>query len=125
MALITTESASLVIGCAMTVHRKLGPGLFESVYEPCLAHEMELAGLQFDRQVPLPLTYDGIMFERGFRVDFVVENELVVEIKSVEHLIPVHKAQLLTYMKLTGLRKGLLLNFNEALLKHGIKSVVL
>jgi len=109
----------------MTVHRTLGAGLFESVYEPCLAHEMELAGLQFDRQVPVPLTYDGIMFERGFRIDFVVENELVVEIKSVEHLIPVHKAQLLTYMKLTGLRKGLLLNFNEALLKHGIRSVVL
>jgi len=125
MALITTESASIVIGCAITVHRKLGAGLFESVYEPCLAHEMELAGLHFQRQVPLPLTYDGIVFDRGFRVDFVVENELVVEVKSVEHVLPVHKAQLRTYMKLTGHRKGLLLNFNVALMKHGIKSVVL
>jgi GxxExxY protein len=86
---------------------------------------MGLAGLHFERQVAVPLTYDGIAFERGFRVDFVVENELVVEIKSVEHVLPVHKAQLLTYMKLTGLRKGLLLNFNVALMKHGIKSVVI
>jgi len=125
MALVTTDSASVVIGCAIKVHRKLGPGLFESVYEPCLAHEMQLVELQFDRQVPLPLTYDGIVFDRGFRADFVVENELVVELKSVERLMPVHQAQLLTYMKLTGLRKGLLLNFNAALMKHGIRSVVL
>ena len=73
----------------------------------------------------MPLTYDGIVFDRGFRVDFVVENELVVEVKSLEHVLPVHKAQLRTYMKLTGHRKGLLLNFNVALMKHGIKSVVL
>ena len=125
MALITTDSASIVIGCAMTVHRTLGAGLFESVYEPCLAHELTKVRLQFERQVVVPIIYDGLEFDRGFRVDLIVENELVVEIKSVERLIPVHTAQLLTYMKLTHLRKGLLLNFNVALMKDGIKSVVL
>jgi GxxExxY protein len=124
MALITTESASIVIGCAIKVHRALGAGLFESVYEPCMAHEMTRAGLHFERQVTVPLTYGGLVFDRGFRADFVVEKELVVELKSVERLAPVHHTQLLTYMRLTGLRKGLLFNFNEALLKHGIKSIV-
>jgi len=86
---------------------------------------MTKAGLYFERQVALRLVYDGLEFDRAFRVDFVVERELVVELKSVERLIPVHQAQLLTYMRLSGLRKGLLFNFNESLLKHGIKSVVL
>ena len=124
MTLITTPSASIVIGCAMKVHRTLGPGLFESAIEPCLAHEMTKAGLEFERQVTVPLIYDGLNLGRGFRVDFIVERELIVEVKCVERLLPVHDAQLLTYMKLTGLRKGLILNFNAALLKNGIRSFV-
>jgi GxxExxY protein len=125
VALITTDSAGVVIGCAIAVHRALGPGLFESVYEPCLAHEMTKAGLRFDRQVALPVIYDGLVFHRAFRVDFVVEDELILELKSVEHVAPVHHTQLLTYLKLSGLRKGLLINFNVPLLKEGLKSVVL
>ena len=115
----------MVIGCAIAVHRTLGPGLFESVYEPCLAYEMTKAGLRFDRQVALPVSYDGFVFDRAFRVDFVIENELIVEVKSVERLLPVHHTQLLTYLKLAGLRKGLLINFNAPLLKQGLKSIVL
>jgi GxxExxY protein len=124
MALVTVDSAATVIGCAIAVHRTLGPGLFESVYEPCLAHEMHKAGLRFQRQVALPLIYDSIRFPQAFRADFIVEDELLVELKSVEHLQPVHHSQLLTYLKLAGLRKGLLINFNVRLLKEGLRSIV-
>ncbi len=124
MALVTVDSAEAVIGCAIAVHRALGPGLFESVYEPCLAHEFDKAGLRFQRQTSLPLVYDGVRFPQAFRVDFIVEDELLVELKSIERLQPVHHAQLLTYLRLAGLRKGLLINFNVPLLKQGVKSVV-
>lgn len=125
MALITTPSADSVIGCAIKVHRALGPGLFESVYQPCLAHEMAKAGLRFARQVVIPLTYDGLAFPHGFRADFVVEDELIVEVKSLEKVLPVHATQVLTYLRLTGLRKGLLINFNVPVLKEGLKSFVM
>lgn len=124
MTLVTVDSAEKVIGCAIAVHRALGPGLFESVYEPCLAHEMGKAGLRFQRQVLLLLIYDGIRFPCAFRADFVVEDELLIELKSTERLQPVHQAQLLTYLKLAGLKKGLLINFNATLLTQGLKSIV-
>ena len=125
MALITTPSAGKVIGCAIKVHRELGAGLFESIYGPCLGHEMTKARLKFEREVAFPLVYDGLSFKRAFRVDFVVENELVLEVKAVDALAPVHDSQVLTYMRLLRLRKGLLINFNVRVLKEGIRSFVL
>ena len=106
------------------MHSATGPGLFESVYEPCLVHEMTKAGIHFKRQVMVPLVYDNIVMDQAFRADLVVEDELIVEVKSIEQIAPLHEKQLLTYMKLTGLRKGLILNFNARLMKDGIKSVV-
>ena len=125
MALITTASADTVIGCAIKVHRELGPGIFESVYGPCLAHEMTKAGLRFSREVAFPLVYDGLSFQRAFRADFVVENELILEVKAVAELAPIHASQVMTYMRLLQLRKGLLINFNVPVLKKGIRSFVL
>jgi GxxExxY protein len=125
MTLVTTPVATKVIGCAITVHRSLGPGLFESVYEPCLAHEMRKAGLQFKEQALLPVNYDGLTFGKGFVADFIVEDEVIVELKSIDKLLPVHGAQVLTYLRLTGLRKGLLINFNVSILKYGVKSYVM
>jgi len=125
MALITTPSAQVVIACAITVHRALGPGLFESVYGPCLAHELRKARLHFEQEVTVPIRYDGMDFGRAFRADFVIENELIVEVKSLERLAPVHASQILTYLRLTGLRKGLLINFNVPVLKDGVRSFVL
>jgi GxxExxY protein len=125
MALITTASAHTVIGCAIKVHRELGSGLFESVYGPCLAHEMTKVGLKFRREVVFPLVYDGLSFERAFRADFVIENELVLEVKAVSALAPIHASQVLTYIRLLRLRKGLLINFHVPVLKEGIRSFVL
>jgi GxxExxY protein len=125
MALITTDSAHRAIGCAIKVHRELGSGLFESVYGLCLAHEMRKAGLTFMREAAFPLVYDGLSFERAFRADFVIESELILEVKAVESLAPIHASQVLTYMRLLRLRKGLLINFNVPVLKEGIKSFVL
>ena len=125
MALVTTPSATVVIGCAIKLHRALGPGIFESVYQPCLAHEMRKAGLQFEQQVRAPIVYDNLKFSQGFRIDFLVESELVLELKSLEKVLPVHGSQVLTYMKLSGVRTGLLINFNVPVLKQGIKSFVL
>ena len=113
-----------VIGLAIKVHRALGPGLFESVYQPCMAHEMRKAGVRFEQQKPISVVYDGLVFDRTFRADLIVEDELIVEIKSVEKLTPLHHAQLLTYLKFTGLRKGLIINFNVPVLKEGLHSVV-
>ena len=124
MALITTESTRIVIGCAIRVHRKLGPGLLESVYETCLAEEMIRAKLQFATQPRLPVRYDGRLLEKAFIPDFLVEYELVVEVKSAEFILPVHRSQVLTYMKLAGVKKGLLINFNVPMLKHGLTSLV-
>jgi GxxExxY protein len=110
-----------IIGCAITVHKALGPGLLESAYEVCLEHELRKAGMAVRRQVPLAVHYDGIALECGYCLDLIVEEKVIVELKSVENLLPIHEAQLLTYLKLTGLNLGLLINFNVALLKNGIK----
>jgi len=114
-----------VIGAAIEVHRHLGPGLLESAYEECLCYELSLAGLTFERQVPLPVVYKEIRLECGYRLDVVVEKKLILELKTIEKILPVHEAQLLTYLKLTGIRKGLLLNFNVPVLREGIKRMVL
>jgi len=114
-----------IIGAAMQVHRALGPGLLEGAYEACLAHELATRKLTFGRQCPIPLTYEGELIEVGFRADFVVENAILLELKSVERLQPIHTAQVLTYLKLTGLQLGLLVNFNVTMLQHGIRRVVL
>jgi GxxExxY protein len=114
-----------IIGYAIDVHRALGPGLLESAYEECLCHELEEQRIAFERQEPLPVVYKTVHLECGYRMDLVVDRTAVVEIKTFERLLPVHDAQLLTYLKLSGLRTGLLLNFNEALLRRGIKRMVL
>jgi len=121
----TNETAQQVVDSAFSVHSKLGPGLLESVYEACLAHELEKRSRHVRRQVSLPVFYDGIRLDAGLRLDMVVDDCLVVEIKAVEQLLPVHKAQILTYLKLTGYRLGLLINFNTPLIKHGIQRIVL
>jgi GxxExxY protein len=110
-----------IIGAAIEVHRRLGPGLLEATYEMCFAHELKYRNIPFERQQPYPLIYRDIVLEAAYRIDFLVENSVVVEIKSVESLLNVHTAQLLTYLRLLNLRKGLLLNFNVPLLKDGIK----
>ncbi len=114
-----------IIGFAIAVHRVLGPGLLESAYEECLCYELQQAGLKVERQVPLPVIYKSVKLDCGYRMDVVVEGEVVVELKTVEHLLPVHQAQLITYLKLGGYKKGLLLNFNNSVLKNGIKRIVL
>jgi GxxExxY protein len=108
----------------MEVHRTLGPGLLESAYEMALAHELTLGGLAFERQRPMPLKYKGILLDCGYRIDFVVEGKLIVEIKAVAEVLPIHQAQLLTYLKLEQKPLGLLINFNVTALKNGIKRVV-
>jgi GxxExxY protein len=112
-----------IIGCAMTVHSTLGPGLLESVYEACLAYELKNIGLCVDRQKKLPVNYKGLAFDEGFRLDLVVENKIVVELKCVENILPIHDAQLFTYLKLSGHRTGLLINFFTKMLKDGIKRI--
>jgi GxxExxY protein len=109
---------------AMTVHRALGPGLLESVYEVVLARELQKRGLRVKRQLPVKFRYDGVVFDEGFRMDMLVENVVVVELKSVEQVAPVHKKQLLTYLRLADRRLGLLINFGEELIKTGISRVV-
>jgi GxxExxY protein len=109
-----------VLGCALKVHKALGPGLLESVYETCLAHEMGKANLQFSRQLPQPVSYDGLIIDAGYRLDLLVERRVVLEVKSVDKLVDVHRAQLLSYLKLGSYRLGYLLNFNVVLLKNGI-----
>jgi GxxExxY protein len=118
-------ASNKVIGLAIEVHRHLGPGRLESAYEDCLALEMRQAGIIFQRQAPLPVTYKGMMLDCTYRLDFVVESYLIAEIKAVERLLPVHEAQLLTYLKLSGMKVGLLLNFKVPLLRDGIRRMVL
>lgn len=119
------EAAAAVVDAAFAVHSTLGPGLLESVYELCLAHELEKRGRRVRRQLSLPVVYDGLRFDAGLRLDMVVDDCVVVEVKAVDHLLPVHQAQVLTYLKLTGHRLGLLINFNVPLIKHGIRRLVL
>jgi GxxExxY protein len=114
-----------IIGAAIRVHRGLGPGLLENVYERCLCHELEQAGVQFQRQARLPVVYGDIQFDCAYIADLIVAEQVIVEIKAVEKLLPVHQAQLLTYLRMTTCRVGLLLNFNTPLLKDGIKRCVL
>ena len=125
MTLDHDPASNKVIGLAIEVHRHLGPGLLESAYEDCLALEMKQSGLSFRRQVALPVVYKGLRLASSYRLDFVVENYLVLEIKAVERLLPIHEAQLLTYLKLGGLKIGLLMNFNVPLLRDGIKGMIL
>ncbi|MEN8195303.1 MAG: GxxExxY protein [Pseudomonadota bacterium] len=114
-----------IIGLAIEVHRELGPGLLESAYEECLCYELHAAGISFRRQVPLPVRYKEVRLDCGYRMDIVVEDKLIIELKTVEMLQRVHDAQLLTYLKLSGIRTGLLMNFNSAVLKDGIRRLVL
>ena len=113
-----------VIGAAIEVHRALGPGLLESAYEECLCHEFKLADLRFERQKPLPVVYKGMSLDCGYRIDLVVEGVIILELKTVEVLLPLHQAQLLTYLKLTGISLGLLIDFYVAVLKDGLKRIV-
>ena len=110
-----------IIGCAIEVHRRLGPGLLESLYEECLAFELLNAGFTLEKQKPMPVVYKEIRLECGYRIDILVENTVVLELKSVDSIIPVHEAQILTYLKLAGKNIGLLINFNVPVLKNGIK----
>jgi len=117
--LLYEELTEGVIGAAIEVHRALGPGLLESAYEECLCHELQLRGIPFERQVSLPVEYKGVKLDCGYRLDLIVAGTLVLEIKCVEHVLAVHEAQLLTYLKLTGRRVGLILNFNVPVLTRG------
>ncbi|MFT4552522.1 MAG: GxxExxY protein [Chlamydiales bacterium] len=110
-----------IIGAAIEVHRHLGPGLLESTYEACLSYELRIRGLKVEQQKSMPIIYKDVMLECGYRLDLIVENQVIVEIKSVKELAPVHEAQLLSYLKLRGGGRGLLINFNVKLLKNGIR----
>jgi len=118
------ELATIIVDCAMKIHKTLGPGLFESVYEKVLTYELEKYNLDVEQQVKVPIQYEALTFEQGFRMDLMVNKKVIVEIKSVKQLQPVHSKQLLTYLKLSNKKLGLLINFNEALLKSGIKRIV-
>ena len=113
-----------IIGAAIEVHKQLGPGLLESTYLACLCHELELRGILFECQKPLPLEYKGIRLDCGYRIDLLVAGSVIVEIKSVEALAPIHEAQLLTYLKLTGIKVGFLINFNVVVLKNGLRRLM-
>jgi GxxExxY protein len=114
-----------VIGCAIEVHRHLGPGLLESAYEECLCYELKHNDFSIQRQVPLPVVYKAVKLDCGYRIDIIVERRLILELKAVERLMPIHEAQVLTYMRLCGVATGLLLNFNTPVLKDGIRRLML
>jgi GxxExxY protein len=114
-----------VIGCAIEVHRALGPGLLESAYEICLCRELSLRKIQFECQRPLPVTYKGVKLDCGYRADLIVDERVLVEVKAVDQLAAIHDAQLLSYLKLSGLKVGLLINFNVRILTHGVRRKVL
>lgn len=118
------EITQHVLDAAFRLHTKMGPGLLESVYEVALAYELKKAGLAVQRQVPIPIHYDDLVFDEGFRADLVVEERIVVELKSVEKMLPVHSKQVLTQLRLSGHPLGLLINFGEASLKNGIKRII-
>ena len=123
--LVLEELTNKIIGAAIEVHKELGPGLMESAYEECLCHELRLRGIGFERQVPLPVEYKGLKLECGYRLDVVVEDAVILELKCVERVLPVHVAQLMTYLKMTGKRVGLLINFKVEVLSRGIVRRVL
>lgn len=114
-----------IIGAGITVHQALGPGLLENIYEECMAIQMKKDGLSFERQKEIPIIYDGVKLDLSYKADFVIEDQVIIELKAVEKLLPIHEAQLLTYLKLSGRQLGLLMNFNTVLLKDGIKRMAL
>lgn len=118
------EISKIIFDTALKVHKALGPGLLESAYEECLFYELSKAGLFVEKQKPLPLIYEEVKLEIGYRVDIIVENKVIIEVKSIDALNDVHLAQILTYLKLSGCKLGMLINFNVALIKNGIKRVV-
>ena len=120
-----SDLSNMVIGCAIEVHKTLGSGLLESTYQQCLAHELNINQIELKIEYPLPVKYKGIYLDCGYRLDFLVEDRIVLELKSVEQLKGIHEAQLLTYMKLANIKQGFLINFNVKLLKEGLKSFVL
>ena len=122
--MIENEIGTMVVECAIAVHRETGPGLLESVYESILARELELQGLDVKRQVPIPIRYKDMIFDEGFRADIVINDSVILELKSVEKVTAAHKKQTQTYLRLTGCRLGYLLNFGEALMKNGITRCV-
>jgi GxxExxY protein len=115
------EITQTIIGCAIRVHKALGPGLLENTYEVCLVHELSKAGLNVRSQVELPVVYDGIRLDAGYRIDLLVEETVIVELKAVETIHPIHEAQVISYLKLSGRKIGLLINFNVKMLTNGIK----
>ena len=119
------ELTEIVIGCAIEVHRALGPGLLESTYEMCLCRELSLRAVPFERQKPIPVIYKGVKLDCGYRADLIVEGQLLVEIKSIDQATAIHDAQLLSYLKLSGMKVALLINFNVRVLTHGIRRKVL
>ena len=118
------EIGEIVVDCAVKLHMRLGPGLLESVYETVLCDELQKRGLSVQRQVPIPITYDNMLFTEGFRADLNVDGKVILELKSVEHVTKAHKKQLLTYLRLSGRKVGYLLNFGEALMKDGISRII-
>ncbi len=117
------QIATVILDCSFKIHKELGPGLLESVYEEILCYELNKNNLHCERQMAIPVVYEEIRLELGFRADIIVEKKVIIELKSVETVLPVHKKQLLTYLKITGIKLGLLINFNEALLKDGITRI--
>ena len=118
------DIGAVVVDCAVRLHIKLGPGLLETVYEVILAHQLQKAGLKVERQVPIPIKFQGIHFSEGFRADIIVQNSVILELKSVEHVTKAHKKQVLTYLRLTDMKLGYLLNFGAATMKEGISRII-
>ncbi|MCL5034786.1 MAG: GxxExxY protein [Bacteroidetes bacterium] len=118
------ELSRIIVDLCLKIHKRLGPGLLESVYEEVLCYELSVLGISFKRQIGMPVVYGAVKLESGFRADLIVEDKVIMELKSVETILDVHKKQLLTYLRLTHLKLGLLINFNVALLKDGIKRIV-
>lgn len=118
------EISKIVFDCALKVHKSLGPGLLESAYEECLFYELKKSGLKVEKQKPLPLIYEDVRLEIGYRLDLIIENKVIIEVKSVDSLNDIHLAQILTYLKLSNCKLGLLINFNVELIKNGIRRVV-
>jgi GxxExxY protein len=116
--------ATLAVDAAFAVHTELGPGLLESAYQSCFVHELGLRGVAYQKELSIPLHYKGVLIEAGFRADVIIEQKLLIELKAVEQLLPIHKAQVITYLKLTRLPLGILVNFNEVLIRNGIQRVL-
>ncbi|MFA6150362.1 MAG: GxxExxY protein [Chitinophagaceae bacterium] len=123
--MLESDLSSKIIGCAIEVHKQLGPGLLESAYKECLSYELMRLGLRVEREKPIPIVYKEIKLDHGYRLDLLVENKVVIEVKTVETFTDVHTAQVLTYLKLGNYKLGLLLNFHVSVLKNGIKRIIL